>query len=236
MKTTRKTIRIDDNKCVGCEQCVHACQQGALAMVDGKAKLVDPNHCDGLGVCIGECPFGAIEFIEETTESDQQTPLNVVSSPSGGGCPGQAGQRFEKSSTSSTVAPEGGSTDSSLQAWPIQLHLIQPTAPQFQGADLLIAATCGAFAHGGFHQDLLEGRALAIACPKLDRQEGYFEKLVQLFRQAKPKTVTIARMEVPCCQGLTAMVRKARDAADSQTPIEEVNISLQGKAISRNTI
>jgi ferredoxin len=238
-QTMRKTIRIDEDKCVGCEQCVQACQQGALAIVDGKAKLVDKDHCDGLGICIGECPFGAIQFIDEPVETGGNSNLNVIeqpSPPSSGGCPGQSNQMLQKLPNSVAEDTPSAGAESALNAWPIQLHLVQPTASQFQGADVLIAATCSAFAQGGFHQDLLRGRSLVIACPKLDRQEGYDEKLVRLFRESSPRSVTIARMEVPCCRGLTAQVRRARDVAESETPVEEVTISLRGEVLSRKEI
>jgi len=259
MSTTKKTIRVDQDKCTGCGLCVSSCPAGALAMVDGKAQLVRADHCDQLGVCIGECPFDAIEFVdvEESTAvaaapvaakksdaspcgcpSHANQVFDVIERPApepepepeqetlACGCPGHVQQVFE---TTETPEPApAADLPSQLTAWPIQLHLVQPTAPQFLGADVVIAASCSAFSHGNFHKEFLEGRGLIIACPKLDRQEGYLEKLTQLFRVAQPKRVTVVRMEVPCCSGLTAVIREARNQAGTDTPVVETTIGLSG--------
>jgi ferredoxin len=239
---TKGRISIDQDKCTGCGQCVEACHAGALAMVDGKACLVDENHCDGLGVCIGECPFGAISFGDpENNTVDKAVQEKSPEAPLACGCPGHMNQVFHKvqekpvqkqavpPTVSQAVTPTVAKSE--LGAWPIQLHLIRPSAAQFQGADLLIAASCSAFSHGGFHEEMLRGKALVIACPKLDLQDGYLEKLTELFRDASPASVTIVRMEVPCCQGLTQLVLRAKHAAESDIPVKETTIGLQGGVV-----
>ena len=236
-------ITIDREKCTGCGHCVEACHAGALAMVDGKACLVDENHCDGLGVCIGECPFGAISFGEEEKNgTPSPAPQNISVEPQekpreeplACGCPGHINQIFSveqirpvpKQDRFEGLPPIRAKSE--LGAWPIQLHLIRPSAPQFQEADLLIAASCSAFSHANFHAEMLRGKALVIACPKLDRQDGYYDKLTELFRDARPASVTVVRMQVPCCQGLTQLVLGAREAAESRIPVKELVVGLQG--------
>ena len=223
-----KKIHIDPEKCTGCGQCVNACPSGALALVDGKARLVNEHHCDQLGVCIGECPFGAIRFETETADSDPPAM------ECGGGCPGHQNVVFmdnrKKARPANRMEPRATATpQSALEAWPIQLHLIHPGAPQFQGRDVLIAASCTAFSTGAFHTHLLSGKALIIACPKLDDRGGYLEKLTALFRDASPSSVTIARMGVPCCQGLTELVLEARRRSGSSLPVKEIVVSIDGE-------
>ncbi|AQQ08711.1 Ferredoxin II [Sedimentisphaera cyanobacteriorum] len=226
MSAAKTKIVIDEEKCIGCEQCVNVCQGGALEMVDGKAKLVREDYCDHLGRCIGKCPAGAITFEEAEAEvNNSEHPKNE---PKSGGCPSMQNKRFSQNRPKN---PSPSQTNSALDAWPIQLHLIRPDAEQFVNADVLIAASCTAFSFGSFHQFLLKGKSLAIACPKLDRTEGYEEKLTELFAAAEPRSVTIARMEVPCCSGLTALVEKARDAAGTGTVLREVTIGLEGELL-----
>lgn len=227
----RMTIKIDESKCVGCGKCVNACKGSALELIDGKAKMTREDYCDGLGVCIGECPYGAITF-EEKEVATTPTPKPVVTptpSPCGGGCPGTASKSFTKKDKPVASA-------SALNAWPIQLHLVRPEAEQFVNKDVLIAASCTAFSTGAFHSDYLEGKGLIIACPKLDLQEGYKEKLTDLFKNASPKSVSVLRMEVPCCSGLSALVRSARDAAGSDLEIHEIIIGLEGGEKGKNLI
>ena len=226
--TIRKMIVIDREKCIGCRQCVDACPGGALDMVDGKAELVRDDFCDGMGVCIGTCPADAIRFVDRPVEEPAPCPTAPAAH---GGCPGSMLRNLKpRDSTASQAKARSAETyESELGAWPIQLHLIQPTAPQFAGKDVLIAASCTAFSCGGFHPKLLAGKGLIIACPKLDRQDGYAEKLRMLFTHAKPASVTIARMDVPCCMGLTRMVQEAKVAANSDIPVEEVVITLDGR-------
>lgn len=250
MKTRRLVIRIDEERCNGCGNCVTGCSEGALAMVKGKAKLMKESFCDGLGACLGTCPTGALSL--EYREADpfdeaavaghaadsapevQETGCSPADSRHTS-CPGSAAFSFHQSPRPPAVLRDTGNgcAASALGHWPIQLHLIYPMAPQYQGADLLLAADCTAFALGAFHQELLRGRALAIACPKLDDQTGYLEKLVTLFQQARPASCVVARMEVPCCAGLTRLAVEARDAARSPLTIEEVIISVRGEIQQR---
>ena len=238
--TTKKKITIDEEKCVGCGKCVNACVGSALELIDGKARLTREDYCDGLGVCIGECPFDAITF-EEVKTSDPKSPAphkicpstaaRELKQPSHTGCPGTTAKTLKKGEQKDV---QGG--DSELNAWPIQLHLIRPESEQFTGKDILIAASCTAFSYGNFHPDLLKGKGLVIACPKLDKLEGYAEKLEYFFKFSKPRSITVARMEVPCCSGLTNLVTSARDKAGSPQGVREVTISLDGKVLSDKTI
>ena len=225
---TRNVITIDEEKCVGCGQCVEACDQGALQLVDGKAKLVSEDYCDGLGVCVGGCPVGALKV--ETREVEEAAPKPETPFV----CPGVAQRRFERPAAKADDAP--ALADSELTHWPIQLKLINPTSAVYQGADVLIAADCSAFALGVFHSRLLRGRALVIACPKLDDPAGYAEKLTALFAEAKPRSVTVARMSVPCCGGLTRLVLAAREAAGTDTPVRQVVIGVEGEIIEDEDI
>jgi len=234
----RSVITIDETKCVGCGDCVNACVGGALALVDGKAKLMREDYCDGLGVCVGECPTGALKVemreareYDGTREPDDSTEHGLPPRPRA--CPGAMSRRL-----SGSAAGRGpvGVAASALTHWPIQLHLVPPNAPQFQHADVLVAASCAAFACGGFHLGLLAGRSLIIACPKLDDPTGYLEKLTDLFREAAPRSVTIARMEVPCCRGLNRLVLDARAAAGADTPVREVVIGLEGQIQSERML
>ncbi len=223
----RDVIHIDEEKCNGCGQCVRACPEGALRLVNGKAKLVSEVYCDGLGACIGECPTGAL-----TVERRQASPFDEEATRArmashGSPCPGAASRTFSPW-PKAEKRERAGSTPSELTHWPIQLHLANPAAPHFQGKDLLIAADCTAFAHGAFHRDLLAGRAVVIACPKLDDLTGYIAKLAELFAGARPPSVTVVRMEVPCCRGLLQLVLQARELAGSEAPIQEVVISIEG--------
>ncbi|OXU15823.1 ATP-binding protein [Sedimentisphaera salicampi] len=227
MTAAKTKIVIDEEKCIGCEQCVNVCQGGALEMVNGKAKLVREDYCDHLGRCIGKCPAGAITFEKEKV--DNKNNKKSKSRPEGGGCPSM--QNKTLSGGSGDTEPSAGSEKSELGAWPIQLHLIRPDAPQFLNSDVLIAASCTAFSFGNFHQFLLRGKSLVIACPKLDKTEGYEEKLTELFVQAQPRSITIARMEVPCCSGLTALAENARNSAETGTVLREVTIGLDGNLI-----
>ncbi len=202
----RKIVEIDRDKCNGCGQCVPNCAEGALRIVDGKAVLDGDAMCDGLGACLGHCPQDAIRIVEREAPAFDQAAVAPHRPPAAGHlCPGlRAMQRRP-----AQPASDGPPTESQLAQWPIQLHLVPVTAPFFQQADLLIAASCVPFAYAGFHPVLLAGKALIIACPKLDRTEPYLEKLTAIFSQNDIKSVTVAVMEVPCCQGLVKQVRQA---------------------------
>ncbi len=239
----REIIKIDEELCNGCGECVPGCHEGALKVVNGKAKLVSEVLCDGLGACIGHCPMGAITI--ETRESEafdekmvpvfkMQQPVhpqqNIHQSHAGGGCPGSRERVIERPSAAGSVT---GSLQSELRQWPVQMHLINPAAPYFQRSDLLLAADCVAYSTGGFHNRYLKGKSLAIACPKLDHNtESYVEKLITLIDTARVNTITVMVMEVPCCGGLMNMVRSALSRASVKVPVKQIMISLSGDVLS----
>lgn len=245
----REVIEIDESLCDGCGDCVTACAEGALAIIDGKARLISDTYCDGLGACLGHCPQDAIRVIHREAEAFDEAAveahladrdsrpatgpampkLSVVSPLSGvgGGCPGSRPQVLQPLPES---APNHGEAPpSQLRHWPVQLHLVPPTAPFFQGADVLLAADCVAFAVGGFHQRFLAGRALAIACPKLDsNQDIYLQKLVAMIDEAEIRSLRVMVMEVPCCGGLVRLVEQALQIAQRSVQAECLVIGTQG--------
>lgn len=244
-RTVRKIVNIDEELCNGCGACVIKCAEGALQIIDGKVKLISDNYCDGLGACLGECPQGAINITERPAEEfdevavehhlhskahlHQHEPQKTLAC----GCPSSSVRQF---------APEEEDEDSGVRKpvrsllghFPVQLTLVPPHAPFLQGADLLLAADCTPFAYGGFHEDFLKGHALLIACPKLDDFEAHQEKLAQVLAEAKPKSLTVLRMEVPCCGGLTNLAKQAAAAAGYDTPIQETIISARGEVVKKS--
>lgn len=234
----RNIIQIDESKCTGCGLCIPNCAEGSLAIRDGKAVLVRDALCDGLGACLGHCPEGALQVIEREAEAfDEELVQEHLGSsgestaaPAGHGCPSlQPLSRPAAAAPSGAGAPEA-TTASELTQWPVQLKLLPPTAPFLKGADLLVAADCVPFAYADFHQDLLRGRALAIACPKLDDAEAHFRKLIEVFREARPRSVTVVRMEVPCCAGLSALTSAALRESGLGVSLREVVVTREGKA------
>ena len=224
--STRKIIEIDRDLCNGCGLCTTACDEGALELDDeGKAALVREIFCDGMGMCLNVCPTGALTITERDSDSyDVEATRKHVFDTRG---PEAVAAVHAGTETGEGAAP------SELAQWPIQLHLISPHAPYFQGADLLIAADCTAFARGSFHADLLKGRRMVVACPKLDDTEGYVEKLADLIRLNHPKSLTVAIMTVPCCTGLMRMVATAVEASGVDIPIDKVMIGLDGEIVDR---
>jgi NAD-dependent dihydropyrimidine dehydrogenase PreA subunit len=288
----RSIIHIDEDKCTGCGLCIPACPEGALQVIDGKARLISDIFCDGLGACIGDCPEGAIQVVEREAEAydeykameniskqgantilahldhlrshGQDTYLNQaleflhqhnIPVPSkepkatghtGCACPGSANLIFTERKTVQPTPPKdvplaatGNPANrppqpSALTHWPVQMHLLSPHAPQYANAELLLAADCVAFSMGDFHGKLLAGKALAIACPKLDQgKEIYIDKLVHLIDDAKVNSITVAIMVVPCCGGLLSMVHQAAAKATRKVPIHTVTVSLQGEILER---
>ena len=228
----RNMIKIDEEKCNGCGQCVVDCAEGALAIIDGKAKLVKESYCDGLGACIGNCPTGALT-IEQREAPAFEMPAGAAPAATshGSGCPGSRSFQFKQ-----TVQPApAADAASALTHWPVQLHLINFQAPQYKNNNILIAADCTAFACGAFHPRLLQGKSVAIACPKLDDPHGYLEKLTDLFQNGNPKSVTVVRMEVPCCRGITQWVLQARNTAGNVMPVEEIILGVDGVIQGRTT-
>lgn len=234
----RKIIRIDEEKCDGCGQCVTACAEGAIQIIDGKARLAGESFCDGLGACLGDCPQGAItieerdaaQFNEEAVKVhlkhlSQSEPTLQPSIPEG--CPGSATRAFIRP----TAGPETAmatSMNSQLGHWPVQLMLVPPHAPFLKNADLLICADCVPFAVPDFHQRYLSGRAVVVGCPKLDDLQYYFDKLKELFKQAQPRRVTVLRMEVPCCGGIAQATVQALAAVAPETAVEVHTIGVRG--------
>ncbi len=272
----REIVIIDEELCDGCGLCVPACHEGALKIIDGKARLIADRLCDGLGDCLGECPQGAIKVERRPAEAfdkdavqvhlqagggaaDQPTaaacPTDTAkpSAPAGGsqfaGCPGSKFAAFSKKATGETpmlpmpdrtgcpgaagVANDQVNEASALTHWPVQLHLLPPTAPVLRGAQLLVAADCVPVAYADFQSKLLHGRAIVIACPKLDDTSGYVEKLAAMIRENDLKDITVARMEVPCCAGILNAVLEARRLADSDVPVEDVVIGVQGRLVTK---
>ena len=244
MKIVRKIIEIDEDLCDGCGQCVTGCAEGALAIVDGKARVISDNLCDGLGACIGECPTGALQIVEREAEAfdeaavekhiaDQARQETLTAPVTGGGCP-SAGMKMFAPLAPGAVRPAGAPAEgepSALTHWPVKIRLVPPHAPFLKGADLLILADCGAIAFPTLHRDLLKGRVVLAGCPKFDDVALYEEKFVQIFQQADIRSITVVRMEVPCCAGLQALVMKGLKDAHADVPVEEIVIAPQGHPV-----
>lgn len=252
----RKIITIDEEKCNGCGECVAACHEGAIQLVNGKAKLVSESYCDGLGDCLGECPTGALRVEEREAEpfdeaavaarvrEPKPTPVARVFSEAksaaggacpSGGCPGAALRVLtpaaEKSAPAEKGRTEQAAAVSELTHWPVQLSLLPPNAPFFRDADLLVTADCVPAAVPNFHADFLSGRVMALACPKLDEAKAHLEKLTAIFRVGGVRNVTVVRMEVPCCAGLTNLVLDAVQASGAKLPVDEVVVSVRGEVL-----
>jgi len=225
----RDVIEIDRALCNGCGLCTTACAEGALALdAEGKAVLVHDIYCDGLGACLDVCPTGALTIVAREAEAFDEAAVALRTSlpgpGPGHGCPGSRAQSFAPVRPGVPKAP--GGSPSELGQWPIQLHLVSPAAPFFQDCDLLIAADCTAFALGSFHADLLRGKALVIACPKLDQTDGYVHKLAQLIAGNTVYSITVAIMEVPCCSGLSRIVAEAVARSGKNLAIKTVVVPI----------
>lgn len=279
----RTIVKIDEEKCTGCGLCIPNCHEGALQIIDNKARLISDLFCDGLGACIGHCPEGAITLEEREAEPYDESKVmdtivkqgentikahlqhlkdhgevdfynealrylakhNIKISTDkkmeekhmhhGGGCPGSREMNFAVTEPANQQTP--GEVPSQLRQWPVQLHLLNPSASYFKNADVLLAADCVAFAVGNFHHDFLKGKSLAIACPKLDsNMESYVEKLSAMMDQAQINTLTVAMMEVPCCGGLLQMAKMAASNATRKVPIKAVYVSIQGKVLQEEWV
>lgn len=242
MKVKRKVIQIDEEKCDGCGQCVPSCAEGAIQIIDGKAKLVAEKYCDGLGACLGTCPNDALkvlerdvdEFDEKAVEEHLKTKEPLPESMPCG-CPSAQIQTFAPH----TERPEPASIpthESALTHWPVQIRLVPPKAPFLNGADLLVAADCTPIAYPNFHADFLKGKAVMVGCPKFDDVEAYVQKFSEIFKTGDVKSVTVVVMEVPCCQGLPFIVRKGLELAGKKIPFEKVIISSQGEILKRENL
>jgi NAD-dependent dihydropyrimidine dehydrogenase PreA subunit len=275
MDVKRSIIAIDEASCNGCGQCIPNCPEGAIQLIDGKARLISDLMCDGLGACLGHCPEGAIAIEEREAESydevrvmaniarqgtntirahlahlqehgqrefleqaigylqqngipipDEKEILNMQQT----GCPGSRSMAIEREDAA--VEALAGKRPSQLSHWPVQMHLLSPSAPHYQGSDLVLAADCVAYALGDFHKDYLHGKTLGIACPKLDEgQEVYVEKLKALIDEARINTLTVAIMQVPCCRGLLFLAQQAAAQASRKVPIKAVVVGVQGQVV-----
>ncbi len=250
----RKIIIIDEDLCDGCGDCVVACAEGAIQVIDGKAKLVKEQYCDGFGDCLGECPTGALRIEEveadafdtEATKQhllDNKGPQAVermekaaarhasqtttpTAQAKAGGCPGARAAEFE-----AATSDAAGQVPSQLTHWPIQMRLISPEAPVLKNAELLLAADCTAFAYGDFHRKLLAGKAIIIGCPKLDETEPYLQKLTEIIKNNDLHSLTVAHMEVPCCHGLAHLAKEALKLAASKLQLQTVILGIRGDMI-----
>jgi len=281
----RTVIKIDEELCNGCGICVNGCHEGALQLIDGKARMISDLYCDGLGACIGDCPVGAIDFEEREAEPYDEIAVMERLVPKGektirahllhlkdhnetallaqglryleehnikidmdiennneqnsdcgqafSACPGSREMSF---APVKPVVPIG-STPSQLRQWPVQLHLLNPQAGYFRGADVVLAADCTAYAYGGFHDRFLRNRILAIACPKLDsNKEVYVSKIADMIDGAQTNTLTVVIMEVPCCGGLLQLVKMALEQASNKVPVKKVVIGIEGEIVEDNWI
>lgn len=252
----RNIIRIDESKCNGCGACVPGCHEGALQIIDGKARLVKDIYCDGLGACLGHCPTGALIVEErEAPAFDEQAvkqhlarmnaPAPAPASaqpekPMACGCPGSMMRELKGPAKMATPSPAASDTGeawapSALRQWPVQLKLVPPHAPYLAGAEIVVCADCVPFAIGDFHHRYLKGRAVLVGCPKLDDLEYYYEKLEEVFETAKPSKVIVLRMQVPCCGGIAQAVQDAHAKKIPQTPLEVHVIGIEGE-IERKVI
>ena len=231
----RKIIHIDEEKCVGCGACAEACHEGAIGMVNGKAKLLREDYCDGLGDCLPACPTDAISF--EEREAPAYDAAAVAASRRAqaapghgeeGGCPGHRFRALQTEAAPAPAAKEG--RPSRLAQWPCQIRLLPASAPCFQGAKLLVAADCTAYAYASIHEDFMRGRTTVIGCPKLDDTD-YSEKLTEILKNNEILSVTVLRMEVPCCGGLEHAVKTALQRSGKTVPWQVVTISADGRIL-----
>ncbi len=277
----RKIIQIDEEKCNGCGLCIPNCHEGAMQLIDGKARLISDLFCDGLGACVGHCPEGAIEVIEREAEPYDEIrvmesivpkgrntilahldhlrdhneteflnqaihflkinnidmgPEKTINHPHPGGCPGSRTMDFRVQAPVA-VPVAGADAPSELRQWPVQLHLLNPMAPYFRNADVLLAADCAAFAMGNFHDRFMKGKTIAIACPKLDSgKESYIQKLTAMITDARINSLSVVMMEVPCCGGLIHMAETAKAAAGRNIPVKQVIVSLKGEVMQEDWV
>lgn len=237
----RNIVKIDEDKCNGCGDCIESCAEGAIEIIDGKAKLISEIYCDGLGACLGHCPQDAItveqrdaaEFDEQATEqhlADQKKDDHQEACT----CPGMMAQKLREKDEQPDTAV--GDLGSKLNQWPLQLKLLAPQAPYFKNADLLIVADCVPFAMGDFHNKFLKDHSIAIGCPKLDDNQPYIEKLAQILEINNLKSLTVIHMEVPCCSGMTCIAQQAVKQSNTKMSFEDITISLKGEVIKTETI
>lgn len=242
MKVKRNIIRIDEDKCNGCGLCINACHEGALQLVDGKAKLVSDSYCDGLGHCLPECPTGAITieereadpFDEEAVKKNMEQRQAVDQKPQhmhSGGCPGSRAMFIRRQEAETKPAVTTEKPQSQLRQWPCQIKLVPVNAPYFQNAHLLVAADCTAYAYANVHEEFMKNKITIIGCPKLDEGD-YSEKLTDILRLNNIKSVTVLRMEVPCCSGIVNAVKNALLNSGKLVPWQVVTIGTDGTILN----
>jgi ferredoxin len=241
MKVSRKIIRIDEDLCNGCGQCVPSCAEGAIAVVDGKARVLSEKFCDGLGACLGECPQGALsieervaeEFDERAVEIHLEETEKAREAPMACGCPSSHIQILSKTGPceKANEPRRQEASGSELSHWPVQIRLVPPKAPFLKRAHLLVAADCTPVVYPDFHRDFLKGKAVLVGCPKFDDVEAYVEKFRDIFRDADLQSVTILDMEVPCCSALPRIVQKGMEEAGKKVPLEEVTLTPRGEVL-----
>jgi ferredoxin len=238
----RKIVTIDEERCDGCGQCVPSCAEGAIQVIDGKARLVSEVYCDGLGACLGTCPQDAITITErEAPDFDEEAAaahverLKHASAPSPGGCPGAA--MLDLKPPRIEAAPEAdASSPSRLGNWPVQLTLAPPAAPSFRNADLVLVADCVPFAYPDFHARILRGNPVVVACPKLDDAEAHIHKLAQILVAAQPASLTVVHMEVPCCLGLVRIAKAAQERSGWQIPAKQIVVGIRGSILEEREL
>ncbi len=231
----RKIIKIDEDKCVGCGLCVNACHEGAIGMVDGKAKLLRDDYCDGLGNCLPVCPTNAISFEEREAAAFNETAVkanmeNKQPETLACGCPGTHSKSLKRENRCDSATEKPESAETHLNQWPVQIKLVPVNAPYFDNANLLVAADCTAFAYGNFHAEYMRNKITIIGCPKLDDGD-YSDKLTAILTQNNIKSVTVVRMEVPCCGGIESAVKSALKNCGKLIPWQVVTISTDGRII-----
>ena len=254
MKMKRKIVNIDNEKCNGCGECVEACAEGAIELVNGKAGLVAEHYCDGLAACLGECPQGAITMTEREAEAFDPEAVenhlagkenlkfeisNAKSSDDATlpcGCPSNQLQMFQTPCGCSDEPKTEARRQSALAHWPVQIKLIPPTAPFLKNADLLVASDCVPVAYSNFHEDFLKGRVVMMGCPKFDDIDEYIKKFTDIFRTAHIKSITIAIMEVPCCSKMPLIIQKGMELAGKSISTEVVVVNARGNIIRREPL
>jgi NAD-dependent dihydropyrimidine dehydrogenase PreA subunit len=244
----RNIIEIDEDLCNGCGKCVLSCAEGAIRLVDGKARLMSEKYCDGLGACLGDCPTGALKIIQrEADDFDEEAvakhvkpiaPRRDEAPEPQHACPGSQVRRFTPAAAVATQSRPRRDEDSAsaLTHWPVQIRLVPPSAPFLQGADLLVSADCVPVSYANFHRDFLAGKVVLVGCPKFDDVDLYVQRFTDMFTASDIRSVTVVVMQVPCCQGLPMIVHEGMRASGKHIPIEKIVITLQGEILRRETL
>jgi len=242
MGTMRKIVEINEDLCNGCGECVDSCAEGALQVIDGKARLVSEIYCDGLGACLKECPQGAIKITEREAAAfdEHATEQYLAGRTLNCGCPSSRLEMFGSSPCRDANKPAAHvdpiSSTSALTHWPVQIRLVPPTAPFLKGANLLVAADCTPVAYPDFHGDFLKDKVIMIGCPKFDNADEYVQKFADIFRTADIRSITVVIMDVPCCSKLPVIVERGMAIAGKHIPVEEVVISTRGYVLDRKQV